>query len=73
MTDKVFSGYSRKDRDNEDVLCKDNEASSSREIVCEKHKCRKYSTKYPCFGFTNSDADGEEAAMLYEKFWLQTA
>jgi hypothetical protein len=46
VMDARVSGYKKKYRDNEAGLIKDNEASSSRETVCERLKCRKYNTKY---------------------------
>jgi len=49
-----------REREIEAVLSKENETSSSREMVCEKPKCRKYSTKYQSFGFTDTGIDGEE-------------
>jgi len=71
---KLLSGYKRKDRDNEAGSSRDNEDCSDWEIVCRKHKCRKYNTKYLSFGFTNIDVNGEERPTVFVwTFWLQTA
>jgi hypothetical protein len=50
-----LSSYKRKDGDNEAGLRKDNEASSKREMVCQKMQCKILS-----FGFTYIDVHGEE-------------
>jgi len=60
VMDKFFSVYKRKDGGNTVYSSHVSEASSSRETVCERTKCRKYRTKYPSFRFTNIDDDGEE-------------
>jgi hypothetical protein len=74
VKDIFVSGYKRKDRDNEAVSSKDNEASSSTETVCEKPKWRKYDTNICFFGFTNidNDAEGRSRYLLCMKFWLRT-
>jgi hypothetical protein len=45
MIGTFLSGYKKEDRDNEAGSNKDSEASSSREIICKKPKCRKYDMK----------------------------
>jgi hypothetical protein len=60
VMDKLLSGCKGKDRNKKTDSSKENEASSSREMLCKKPKCRKYDTKYLSTGFTNINADGDE-------------